>query len=552
MAADHGRASSKIRTTSGTGGNMDGNGKDARQTGFAAQPLHRLRLAIAPVLLVFAIPLLLHVWDAWHDARRTQQANANYATFMAEVRRAEGIADPLQRCLHYPNIPGTHWHDDSTQAYCRLLNPPSLSQAQIASLLSQGKAGEVDTAFQGYLDAQLRDSSQPGAFEGAFYAAGFRDSDAGTRKLIDQWKQQAPTSAFALVASGMQYLDAAQQARGEGWVSELTNTQVRDMNTQLVLARNDLDRAVSLLPTATAAYREMIYLAALSGDDVYMYQAAEAGLKVDPANFHIRKQMMNQSQPKWGGMFGGVRKQRQEAEDHVARNPLLRMVTSMPAVYAAQCDCGYTKFESLKKVLRAADDNVDGNNLFDLAQVAYHLAPRPAIELYSESLRFNPTDADILRWRAELMMKLGDANGAVQSVLQMAQRFPDNNEIAVALGNIYGKTGHVQEAEHTYEAILQRDPDDEKAMAWLGDLYNHAGHQPEKAKVLADTLIRRYPDIPDGYIVRACYLMDHDLPGRYETMHYFIDHFGDRSEFQAQVAEMRAYLVTHPEKIGQK
>ena len=51
--------------------------------------------------------------------------------------------------------------------------------------------------------------------------------------------------------------------------------------------------------------------------------------------------------------------------------------------------------------------------------------------------------------------------------------------------------------------------------------------------------------------MRSCYLMDHDLPGRYETIHYFIDHFGDRDEFKSQVAEMRAYLAKHPEKIGQ-
>ena len=89
-------------------------------------------------------------------------------------------------------------------------------------------------------------------------------------------------------------------------------------------------------------------------------------------------------------------------------------------------------------------------------------------------------------------------------------------------------------------------------MAELGDLYNHAGHQPEKAEALADTLISRYPDIPDGYIVRACNQMDHNLDGRYGTIHYFIDHFGDRSDFKSQVAEMRAYLASHPEQLPER
>lgn len=531
---------------------MDGDRKAAGLAGKMKPPRPWLRLAIAPVLLVLVIPLLLYVWDEWRDARRIHQANAEYAAFMASVHQAEQIADPLQRCLHFPDIPGTHWHEESTRAYCQLLNSRYFSQSQIASLLEQGKAEEVDKAFQGYLDTQRHDPSQPGVFDEAFYAAGFSDADANTRKLIDQWKQQAPNSAFALIASGMQYLDAAQQARGEGWYRELADKQISHMRTQLALARKDLGQAVSLLPSATVAYRQLIYVAALSGDDEAMYHAAYAGLKVEPANFALRKQMMNQAQRKWGGMFGGVRRQKQEAEEYLAANPLLRMVTSMPAVYAGLCDCGYTKFESLKKVLRAADDNVNGNDLKDLAQVAYRLSPRPAIELYSESLRFHPIDADMLRWRAELMMKLGDSQAAVRSVLQVAQRFPDNTGIGVALGNIYAETGDIQEAESTYEAVLQRDPTAEKAMAWLGDLYNHAGHQPEKAKALADSLISRYPDNPDGYIVRACYLMDHDLPGRYQTIHYFIDHFGDRSEFRSQVTEMRAYLTAHPQDAGQE
>ncbi|MFK2892031.1 tetratricopeptide repeat protein [Dyella flagellata] len=509
-------------------------------------------MAIATILTVLALLLVLRAWANWHDTHRTQQVNSDYTAFMAGVSQAEGIADPLERCLHYPNIPGTHWHDDSTRAYCRLRNQHSLSQAEIAALLAQGKANEVDKAFQGYLDAQLHGSPQPGVLDIAFYAAGFDHADANARKIIDQWKQQAPSSAFALTASGMQYLEAAQAARGEGWSSDLTDSQVAGMKAQLVLARKDLDQAVSLLPAITPAYGEMIYAAALSGDDAYMYQAAEAGLRVDPANFKIRVQMMNLAQPKWGGMFGGVREQRHEASALVARNPLLRMVASMPAFYSATCDCGYTPFESLKKVLAAADDNVSYSDLNDLAYVANDKDPHLAIELYSQSLRFNPTDADVLQWRAELMRKLGDANGAVQSILRMAQRFSDNNGIALALGTIYAETGHTKEAEDTYKAILLREPDTERAMALLGDLYNHAGHQPEKAKALADTLISHYPDNADGYIVRACYLMDHDLPGRYETIHYFIDHFGDRSEFRAQVAEMRTYLVKHPEKIGQE
>jgi hypothetical protein len=53
-------------------------------------------------------------------------------------------------------------------------------------------------------------------------------------------------------------------------------------------------------------------------------------------------------------------------------------------------------------------------------------------------------------------------------------------------------------------------------------------------------LIGRHPDHPDGYIVRACDPIDHHLPGRHQTIHYIIDHFGDRLELKSPLAKMRA------------
>jgi tetratricopeptide (TPR) repeat protein len=512
-------------------------------------------VATALILGMVAAVLVFRAWMNWHNAdqvsQQTKPIDADYKAFTASMLAAEGLADPLQRCLHYPNLPGTHWDNATTLAYCQMRTRPTLSLAEIDALLRQGKADQVDRTFQGYLDAQQHDPQQPGAFDQAFYNAGFDEAKAGTRKIIDEWKRQSPDSAFALAASGMQYVDAAQEARGHGWSSDLADDQVSGMREQLKLARKDLDRAVDLLPAATIAYRSMIYAGALESDDDYMEQAALAGLKVDPANYGIRAQMMNQAQPKWGEVFGGEEQQRHEAQALVQKNPLLRMVAARPAVYQATCsDCNDDQSLDMRALLPAADTNVSFSDLNNLAETAYDEQPRLAMEFYSESLRFNPTDPDVLRWRAELMMRLGDAKGGVQSIEQIAHHYPDNHAVALQLGEIYVKAGRVKEAEQTYLSILQRDPDDEDAMAWLGDLYNHAGHQPDKAEALADTLINRNPNNPQGYIVRACNQMDHNLPGRYETIHYFIDHFGDRPEFKSQVAEMRAYLVKHPEKIG--
>lgn len=509
------------------------------------------KLWLCLLLMGIAAALAFRALAEWHGANQAKAEVADYEAFMAALHRADDIADPLQRCLSYPDPPGSHWNEETTAAYCRLVNRKSVRLSEIDALLQQGRANEVDRIFQGYLDAQLHDPSQPGVFDEAMHQAGFDDDKPATRKIIDKWKQLAPDRAFALAASGMQYLDAAANARGTGWGSELNDSQEMDMHQLLVLARQDLDRSVALNPATTMAYTSMVFAGALEGDDAYMYQAAKRGLAVDPVNFRLRVQMMNQAQPKWGNAFGGEYEQMVELKPLIQRHPLLRMVANAPRAYRLTSADMNHRSDMVSQLRLAAAGNLTHFRLTDLADEAYNKrAFRLAAELYSEVLRFEPTDMDALIWRDYSMRKFGDANNSIQSIAQASQRFPDDNAIGTQLGKVYMYTGHVKEAESAFQAVLQRDRTNLDAMGALGDLYNHAGHQRDKAEAIADTLINLYPDNAAGYIIRSCNQMDHNLPGRYETIHYFIDHFGDRPEYQEQTAEMRAYLVNHPEQPG--
>jgi tetratricopeptide (TPR) repeat protein len=487
----------------------------------------------------------------WYNAKTVKQAGDDYSAFMAAAAKAEAIADPLQRCLSYPDIPGTHWNQETTRAYCELRNHKTIQLSEIEALLKQGKADEVDRVFQGYLDTQRRDPKQPGLLDIAFANAGFDDSNDNARRVIDMWKRQSPTSAFALAASGVQYVYAAQQARGTGWSRDLNDQQIDGMNQQLGLAFEDLDHAVSLNASITAIFPSMIHAGGLNGDDAYMYQAVGMGLKADPSNFAIRMQMMNHAQSKWGGNFGGVDAQSAEDLSLASKNSLLRMVAQRPAVYRAICDCYGTQVRADRLVLQAVDQNVSAGDMVDLAGEVYDANRRLAVELYSEVIRFAAADnVDALRWRSQEMMALGDKAGATTTFAAVASRYPDNQAMATQLGNIYAQAGDAKHAEAVLLAVLQREPNNYDAMGTLGDLYNHAGHQPQKAEALADALISQYPDKPGGYIVRACNQMDHNLPGVYDTIHHFIDRFGDDPDWKSQTAEMRAYLVKHPENIG--
>lgn len=358
------------------------------------------RIALLALLLVLLVAALAdRAWESRSAAAPvTDRSTATYEAFMTATHRVDAVSDPLQFCLQFPDPPGSHWSADTTAAYCRMRFRPMLSLSDIDTQLQQGHATAVDRYFQDAMDTQLHDLSQPGALDATFETAGFFKANDDARKVIDRWKQLSPDSAFALAASGMQYVAAAQAARDDN--------PAQDLRQLLALARTDLDRAVIVAPGMTPAYAAMLRLGALAGDERYTYQVTRNALGIGPDNYAIRVEIANLAQPRFGRLFGGERAVQREAEQRSQRNPLLLMAAQLPAVHRVTCECGDSPAEQVGWTVQASDRNLSAGDLALLANRVHDLAPRLAIELYSEALRFDPGDADSIRSRAALMAKL--------------------------------------------------------------------------------------------------------------------------------------------------
>jgi tetratricopeptide (TPR) repeat protein len=474
----------------------------------------------------------------------TPSPSNDYIRFIAKAKEAEAIDDNMQRCLHYPDPPGVHWQRETTDAYCSRRNLSTLSQAEVEKLLNEGNASELETAFRGYLDAQLHDPRHLGMLDAAFFNAKFHVASDRAQALTQSWKKQAPDSAFAFAASGMQYLAAAEAARGDGYARQLTADQIAGMDRLAALARKDLDRAVQLQPAMTPAYYAMIIVGSLSGDVAYMADAAQRGLAADPTSFSIHAAMMERSSPRWTGDPSTQTKLAEQIQPLTGQAPLLRLVSAQAPMEAAECNC---LPNPVARLLPAADHGASMGDLRLLANVAYRNdANQLAVILYSEALRFNPVDTDSLRWRAQVLAALGDSQWAIQSIERTAKRNPENLDVALTLALAYRDAGKTVQSEAAFLALLERAPTHSKALAQLGDLYSHEAGQPDKAAAIADKLIASDANNPDGYVIRACVQMDRQLPGSYETIEYFLEHFGDRVDQANPARAMRAYLAKHP------
>lgn len=516
----------------------------------------RMSVLVGALALVAATAVAYHVlrvaprWTEKPTARpalavprRHVAPDPVFLAFARQAQAAEAIDDPLQRCLHYPDPPGTHWNARTTAAYCALRMRKPIDVAKVQGFLANRKAHELDTLFAALL-ANEATADGAGRIREAFERVGFNHSDATIRGQVDDWKAKSPRSAFALAASGALYVAQGQQARGAELAWKLTPQQVQGMHDAMRLARVDLDRAVRLEPRLMEAYHGMLTIGKFTDDEDYARKARNAAFAVDPINFDMRMSMLGYEVARWGGTADESARQAQEALALSQDHPLLRVLASRPAVDVVQ----WRELTPMRPpALAAIDTGALGSDMGDLANMAYGQDDYMlAVVLYSEHLRFDPTKSDDLRWRAQAMLLSDQPAWATASANQAVSRYPDDDAMLLAAAMIHRKAHDLPRAIALYETILARHPNQEDAMAYLGDLYSHEGNEPGKATALSDRLIALNPDNPNGYIVRECVQADHGLPGRYETIDYFLRRWGNDPKQSEPAEHMRGWLRAHP------
>ena len=155
--------------------------------------------------------------------------------FLARAKQAEAIRDPLQRCLAYPDPPGSHWSHDAVDAYCRYRYQPVLPFADIERLIRSGHAAEVDRRLAEALQAQMTQPDAHGRLDRTFYED-FENGSFDIRPTLDAWKRDSPNSAFAYAASGYAYVQMAADARGGQYIADTPQSNIDAMDKLLAQA----------------------------------------------------------------------------------------------------------------------------------------------------------------------------------------------------------------------------------------------------------------------------------------------------------------------------
>lgn len=487
-----------------------------------------------------------------HDAQLRQQAaippplpdakpftrDQVYA-FLASAKRAEALADPLQRCIAYPDPPGSHWARDAVLAYCHYLYQPILSFADAQQLIQSGQSAKLDQLLADALKAQQENPDAPGRLD-RIYEQDFYNATFDARSTLDAWKRASPRSAFAWVASGDAYVAMAQKARGKNYISNTPQNDIESMDRLLALADADLRHALALDPHVTPTYTAMIDAGTLSLGRSYALDAARRGLAIAPDNFAMRDMLMWMEQPIWYGSLQGMRKLADDAQAHAGRNPLLKLLLPEAGLFEVEhCDC---ERKAELAGYRAALDQLGRGGFMRragyLAGDDRDLATQ--VVYLSESLRFNQDQDEVRTSRSYGLVDFDEAAWAQAEAGRVIAAAPGNADAFRARANAYESVNDYAHAEKDLQSALAADPDDLPSLGMLGDLYVHWTHQWDKGWDIADRLIEMDPGDLYGWTLRADIQQGQPRPGLRDTADYIEAHFGQEQEVQRLVTRLRA------------
>ncbi|WP_165418561.1 tetratricopeptide repeat protein [Dyella amyloliquefaciens] len=461
--------------------------------------------------------------------------------FLKDARQAEAMADPLQRCLAYPEPPGVHWTKAVTSAYCHYLFDPVVTAAQARDLIENGHVSELEQKLSAAEQAQFSQEGAQSLLDRTYNLA-FGGSTDDTRALMDAWKRQAPDSPFALAASGTAYVAMAQRQRGSAYAQKTPQSSFEAMHRLLERAREDLDRAVALDPRLTPAYVAMIYVGALDSDPAYAFSAAKRALHVDPASYPAYARLVWMSQPKWGGNVAQMQRIVDASQQHAKQNPLLLLLLSERSGgedYVENCACNpFDEDDLYRKVFAEAAP------VRMLMSAGWAAANRNNIALSvvyrSELLRFDPGQLDHRESRAFNLIMLGEPEWGLAEGNALVKLAPQDETAYDVLGQAHRALGDAGQAANDFEQALRLNPTDTWTLTAVGDIYVNVTHDWDKGWAVANRLVQLSPEDPRGWFMRANIQRAQPRDGLEQTIAEFTSRFGTTPGNEGLVAQMKA------------
>ena len=491
--------------------------------------------------LILAAPLALGLVSAPALAAG-KTPPPEYAAYVAAVRKADALQDPLQRCLAYPDLPGNTWAAGAAKARCTtFLTPAIFTLDTLESALAQPDGAKaVDAKFRAVLDAQQRDQRDQIFTALSIFKSSARADDA--ERIARSWRKASPDSPFAMTALGHVLAGRGWNARGEKYIRDTPEEDVRRMEAYFADALVQYADALKAEPKLLPACEGAMAIGRQSSEALEMV-ATKKCMDADPVSFYVVEEMLQAAEPRWGGSLAQMRNVAAFAQAHVQDNPVLAMLTVDHIGYEAD----------------RADD--DARNIAEL-EPATLLAPQAgylrkvggaylrknddwkAFVYLSQALRFMPDYAQESRYRAFALYRLGEPAWARADAERALALDPDNAYTHRVLADILRDTVGGAAARPHYE-LAMREPR-LRENAFIESCATLVNAKDKEAAACVDKLLKEYPDNGEAWHLQLM-VLGPTGPGAAEAMKRFLatqdpEHWPSHKRVAEQVKPMLAAL----------
>jgi Tfp pilus assembly protein PilF len=339
-----------------------------------------------------------------HQTTETEKA------VIEEITHFDANADRLARCLHYPDPRDVHWDHREVELLCHFQFDPLLSLGQ----LQQTFDAKGPKALERYFDGLLKDQAHVETawkLDEAFLRT-FACECKEARDLADAWLARSPDNVWAHVASGLQHVVAAGEARGGASSQDTSQERFARMEQLDARGAEDLQRSLVAIPNLTPATYGMLWVEARDGDRLKARDRLEKALHEHPGNFMLHEEAAKLLQRKWVGSDADLVAEQERARATSANNPLLILIVSQIEWTRRSCgdECAWSTADleamnqigpSLPVMRQIAQRRIHGG---DLAGGAIYA---------TEVLRMSPTyEAPTRTQRGMARLWLNDVKGA--------------------------------------------------------------------------------------------------------------------------------------------
>ena len=450
-------------------------------------------------------------------AETFKDAPAPWRDYLIQARAAERIADPLQRCLAFPDIPGNHWPAGHAVAHCRYhfaYKAPTL--AEIAAMLDGGKLAElealVDASQQRHFSEQDFSEDIHQIFDRALF-----DASPESDRVTAKWLELAPGSAYANLARGQFLVSSAWDARGGKYASETPRADLRRMSELAGDAIPYLEKSLEINQRLMPAYTVLLNLGMMDSREDVEEGAFERAGKIDPACVELARMRMNALEPRWGGSYEQMLGYASELKQYLPHRPQLAIHVEKPFADRGDrliAEDRYTN-EAIAVLETAVAIGSDEDALYDAADAAINsieTKPDPwkgAAYLLQES-RFNEVNAWADRNIAWMLVRM-EPEWSLRYAQRAVALKPDNAWGHYIAGAAYYNTKQYSQADREY-AVAIEDPNQRQAsLREVAEMWLFDGFQRDfaarkagalRAKPYIDQLRTEYPDDGRGWILQ--------------------------------------------------